>query len=114
MSSHKIARISAEVSRVVSEILSQEARDELLKTVTVTGCEVTKDLSFAKIYFTSLSDLSKEQMEKELNEASHYIRGELSSRIELRHTPELRFVYDESIEYGDKIERIINSLHEGE
>ena len=50
-------------------------------------------------------------MERELNEASSYIRGEVSKRIEIRHTPEIKFVYDESIEYGKKIDDIISSLN---
>ena len=54
------------------------------------------------------------QLEKELDEASSYIRGELSKRIEVRHTPKLRFVFDKSIEYGNKIEKIIESIHENE
>lgn len=112
MSSHKIARISAEVMRIVSEIIANEARDELLKKVTITGCEVTKDLSFAKIYFTFLGEMDKEQITFEMNEAAPFIRRELSEKIELRHTPQLKFVYDESIEYGQKIENIIESIKE--
>jgi len=110
MSSHKINRISAEVSRAISEIIANDARDSLLKTVTITGCVVTKDLSYAKVYFTSLSNLKKEEIEKEINEASPYIRGELSNKIALRHTPKLRFIFDESIEYGEKIENILKNL----
>ena len=71
-------------------------------------------MSFAKVYFTSMSDLSKDQLEKELEEASSYIRGELSKRIDVRHTPKLRFVFDTSIEYGNKIEKIIESIHEND
>ncbi len=111
MTSHKIARISSDISRIISEILVNEARDSLLKTITVTGCNVTSDLSFCKVYFTSLSNLDKKTLEKELNEAAPYIRGELSKRIDIRHTPELKFIYDESIEYGKKIDTIINSLN---
>lgn len=111
MASHKIARISSDISRIISEILANEARDSLLKTITVTGCNVTSDLSFCKVYFTSLSNLDKKTLEKELNEAAPYIRGELSKRIDIRHTPELKFIYDESIEYGKKIDTIINSLN---
>ena len=107
MSSYKIPRLASEIERRISEILANEARDELLKTITITGCDLAKDLSYAKIYFTSLSDLSKEELEKEMNEASHYIRGELSSRMEIRHTPELKFIYDESIAYGERIEKIL-------
>ena len=114
MAGYKIARIASDIEKEVSNILANEASDSLLKTITVTGCEVTNDLSFAKVYFTSMSDLSKEQLEKELDEAAGYIRGELSKRIEVRHTPKLRFIFDTSIEYGNKIEKIIESIHENE
>lgn len=114
MAGYKIARIASEIEKEVSNILANEANDSLLKTITVTGCDVTNDLSFAKVYFTSMSDLSKEQLEKELDEAASYIRGELSKRIEVRHTPKLRFVFDSSIEYGRKIEEKIKELHENE
>ena len=50
-------------------------------------------------------------MLKDLEEASGYIRGELAERIDIRHTPKLKFVYDESIEYGNKIESIINEIN---
>ena len=110
MPSHKIARIASDMSKYISEILAQEANDELLKTVTVTGCEVTNDLSYCKVYFTSLSGLEKKDIERELNEAAPYIRGKVSERIEIRHTPQIRFIYDESIEYGEKIENIIKNL----
>lgn len=111
MPSHKIERIASDMSRYISEILANEAGDSLLKTVTVTGCKVTNDLSFCKVYFTSLANLDKTTLERELNEASSYIRGEVSKRIEIRHTPEIKFVYDESIEYGKKIDDIISSLN---
>lgn len=64
MPSHKIERIASDISRNISDILANEANDSLLKTITVTGCRVTNDLSFCKVYFTSLSDLDK----KHLNE----------------------------------------------
>lgn len=114
MASYKIARIASEIEKEVSNILANEANDSLLKTITVTGCEVTNDLSFAKVYFTSMSDLTKDELEKELDEAASYIRGELSKRIEVRHTPKLRFLFDTSIEYGKKIEDKIKELHENE
>ena len=111
MPSHKIARIASDISRNISEIIANDSRDTLLKTITITDCNVACDLSSAKVYFTSLSDLSKEQLEKEMAEAAPYIRSELSQRIDVRHTPSLRFIYDESIEYGNRIEKIIESIH---
>ncbi|MEG1288061.1 MAG: 30S ribosome-binding factor RbfA, partial [Bacilli bacterium] len=100
MSTHKIERISSDISKNISNIIANEASDTLLKTITITGCVVTKDLSFAKVYFTSLSDLTKEEITKEVNEASRYIRGKLSECVDIRHTPALKFIYDESVAYG--------------
>jgi len=111
MPSHKIARIASDISRNISEIVANDSRDTLLKTITITGCNVANDLSSAKVYFTSLSDLTKDQLEKEMAEAAPYIRSELAGRIDIRHTPALKFVYDESIEYGNRIEKIIESIH---
>lgn len=114
MANYKIQRLAADISQEISNIIANEANDSLLKTITITGCEVTNDLSFAKVYFTSLSNLPAFQLEKELKEAASYVRGELSKRIEMRHTPQLRFIFDKSIEYGNKIEKILEEIHDGE
>ena len=93
MNQIKLKRIESQILREVSEIIMNDARDNKLKNITITGCSVTNDLSFAKIYFTTQGD--KNLMLKDLEEASGYIRGELSERIEIRHTPKIKFVYDE-------------------
>lgn len=111
MPSHKIAKISSDMMRVISNILYEEARDELLKTVTITGCKVSNDLSYARVYFTSLSDLDKKTLEKEVNEAAPFIRGLVAEKLDLRHTPELSFIYDDSIEYANRIEKLIKEIH---
>lgn len=114
MSNFKIAKISSDMARVISEIIFTETRDELLKTITITGCKVSRDLSYAKVYFTALSDLDKKTLEKEVNEAAPFIRGFVAEKLDLRHTPELEFIYDESIEYGNRIEKIIQEIHEND
>ncbi len=111
MANHKIERIASNIAQEISNIILTESRDEILKTITITGCTVTKDLCYCKVYFTSLSSLDKKTIEKEVNEASSFIRGRLSERIDIRHTPELKFIYDESLAYGEKIENIIKELH---
>ncbi len=107
----KIDRINNMILEQVSYILATEIKDEDIKFVTVTAVKTTNDLSFAKIYFTVLNDRKKET-EEALNNARGYIRKLLADRIEVRHTPELSFVFDESIEYGKKIEDIIEKIHE--
>lgn len=108
----KIDRISSEVGREISNILLLEAKDETFKHITVTGCEVTNDLSFAKVYYTYMGDEPIEDVKENLKKAEPYLRTVLAERVDLRHTPELVFKYDDSVEYGQNIERILNKLHE--
>ena len=111
MNQIKLKRIESQIVKEVSDILLNDTNDELLKTITITGCEVASDLSYAKIYFTSIVDMDNKEVEKEMEEASSYIRMKLADQIELRHT-KLRFIYDTSIAYGEKIERIIREINE--
>ena len=106
----KIDRLGSSFAKVISEILATEIKDENIKFVTITSCEVTNDLSFAKVYFTVFDMSKKVETIKSLEKAKSFIRGEISKRIKIRHTPELRFIFDDSIEYGNKIEKIINNL----
>lgn len=106
-----IKRLNHAFMEEISMILMEEVRDEDLKFVTITGCDITNDLSYAKVYFTVLDKDKKEKVLEDINNAASFIRGKLSERIEIRHTPELKFIYDDSIEYGEKIEKIIDKLH---
>ena len=105
-------RVASDMQRELGNILLLEAKDEDFKHVTITDCDVTNDLSFAKIYFTTTDN--REKVEKDLNNAAGFFRSMLAERLEIRHTPELRFIFDESIEYGAKIEKIIEELHNEE
>lgn len=110
----KIDRIEKEMIKEVSFILANEVKDQSIQFVTITDCKVTSDLSFAKIYYTVLDTNKREEINKSLKQACGFIRKVLSERMEIRHTPELTFIYDESIEYGKKIENIITKIHEEE
>lgn len=113
MNQIKLKKIGAHIANEVSNICLLESRDELLKNINITGCDVTSDLSFAYIYFTTHLDKDKTELEKELNDSTAgYLRTKLASSIEIRHTPKLIFKYDNSIEYGMNIEHIINEIHE--
>lgn len=106
----KIERLEHTFMEVISEILSNEIKDERIHFVTVTGVHITADLSYAKVYVTVLNDDEKENMIKLLNKASNFIERELSKRIEIRKMPDISFVYDESIDYANNIESIIEEL----
>lgn len=110
MASLKGVRAASEIQRELGNILLEDARDEDFKHVTITACEVSNDLSFAKVYFTTLDD--RDKVLKDLNNAAGFFRSLLADRLIMRHTPELKFIFDESIEYGQNIERIIKELNE--
>ncbi len=108
----KTERIASNFVKEISYILANEIKDHDIRFVTVTDCKVTNDLSFAKVYVTVLEQEKKEETMKALNNAAGFIRKALADRVEVRHIPELTFVYDESIDYGKKIENIIEQIHE--
>lgn len=113
MNQIKLKRIGSQIAQELSTICATEAHDSLLKAITITGVEVTNDLGLAKVFFTTLNDADPKQMEKELNDdTAGYLRTKIADRIEIRHTPKIRFQYDNSIAYGNNIERLINEIHE--
>ena len=111
----KTERLGNMLHKEISNILMTEVKDEDLKFVTITKLELSSDLSYAKVYFTTLDIDKKDKVIKDLYNARGFIRSILMKRkIEMRIIPELNFVYDDSIEYGNKIESIIERIHEKE
>lgn len=110
----KLERINSSLVEQISYIIAHDVKNPDINFVTITGAKVTSDLSMAKIYFTVLDQSKVKETLLALKDASGYIRHELRERIDIRQIPELEFVYDESIEYGNKIEKIIDKLHEDE
>ena len=103
-------RLEGMLVREISDILMTEAKDEDLKFVTITSMNLANDLSYAKVYFTTLNE-DKEKITKELNEASGFIRAILKKRkLDIRIMPELKFIYDDSMEYGNNIDSLIDKI----
>ena len=110
----KIERLEHSFVEKISQILQLEIKDERIQFVTVTAAKITSDLSFAKVYVTVLNDKERENILKLLNKASNFIERELSKKIEIRKMPNITFVYDESIDYANHIEHIIEGLENNE
>lgn len=108
----KIKRLNHTIQEVVSEIIMTEVKNEEIKFVTITGVDTTNDLSFSKIYYTVLNDEKKDIIKEALEKASPFIRTKLAEKIEVRHTPELKFIYDTSIAYGEHIDKLIKEINE--
>ncbi len=107
----KLERLSHTFVEEISSILQEEVKDPDIEFVTITSCSISSDLSYAKVYFTCLNDDKRDEIVKALNNASGFIRKELCQRVDIRKMPELTFLYDKSIEYGNRIEEIIEEIN---
>lgn len=104
-------KISEMISRKLAQIIPQEVRDPRLRGfVTISAVKVASDLSHAKVYFTVLNE-DKEIATTVLNGAASYLRTALARSITLRTVPQLHFIYDESIEYGQRLSRLIDEMN---
>ncbi len=109
----KNTRINMEVQRELSEIIRTEVKDPGLNDVmvTVVSVEVTPDLKYCKAYISVLgSDEAAREALAGLKRAVGFIRKELARRVNLRNTPELKFILDQSIEYGVHMSRLIDDV----
>ena len=112
----KNTRINMEVQRELSEIIRTEIKDPRVNgaMTSVVAVEVTPDLKYCKAYISVLGD---EERAKDaltgLKSAVGYIRRELAHRVNLRNTPEIRFVMDQSIEYGVHMSKLIDDVNQG-
>ena len=109
----KNTRINMEVQRELSEIIRTEVKDPGLNDVmvTVVSVEVTPDLKYCKAYISVLgSDEAAREALAGLKRAVGFIRKELARRVNLRNTPELKFILDQSIEYGINMSKRIDEV----
>ena len=112
----KNTRINGEVQKELSTIIRNEIKDPRIHPMTsVMAAEVAPDLKTCKAYISVLGEKeAKEATIKGLNSAEGYIRRQLAKNLNLRNTPEIRFILDESIEYGVNMSKKIDELIEKE
>ena len=110
MSRGRPQKVADLMQRELSGLLQREVRDPRVGMVTVTSVDVSPDLSHAKVFFTILDKERKDETTQGLQRAASFLRSQLSRRMSMYTTPELRFVYDESVERGDRISRLIDSV----
>jgi len=109
----KNTRINGEVQRELSILISRELKDPRINPMTsIVAVEVAPDLKHAKIYISVLGDMeSRKETLAGLKSAAPFMRGQLARTINLRNTPELSFVMDESIEYGVHMSKLISDVN---
>jgi ribosome-binding factor A len=105
-------RIGEAIHQEISALLIKGLKDPRVGFVTITAVEVTPDMHLARVYFTTMGDEAKRrETEKGLKSSVPYLRRELGRRLRMRYVPDLLFQYDNSLDYGNRIESLLRDLH---
>lgn len=114
----RLARIGDQIQRDLAELIRTQVKDPRVGMLTLTGVEISSDYHYAKVFFTTLGDAdSVANALSGLEHASGFLRSQLARGLKLRIIPELRFIYDESVERGARISALIDDAiasHPGE
>ena len=111
---HRTDRVSAQLRRELGTIIHVIVREHGLPSISVSDVEVTRDMAHAKVFFTALQGERAKEALKGLKELAPEIRHALSRAVKLRHTPELHFQYDDSVDRGERIDTLLRDLDAGE
>src|SRR2546426_10642548 len=110
----RVRRIADQIQRELSGLLRAELKDPRIGMITLSGVEVSPDLAYAKVFFTSLADAeSLTRIEAGLEHAAGFLRAQLGKRLRLRVTPEIRFKHDVSVERGVHLSQLIDAALTG-
>lgn len=107
----RIEKINHALQKEISTIVLFEIKDPRLKLVTITHVDISRDLQYAKVYFSSLGSATEvKEVQSGLDSARGFIRKLIGQRIRMRYTPQIDFIFDKSIEYGIQIEQAIEKV----
>ena len=104
-------KLGDQIQRELSDLVQRELRDPRVGMLTITSVDVSPDLSHAKVFFTILEKEKLKDTLAGLKRSAGFLRSQLARRVKLYTTPELRFVYDESVERGDRLSRLIDAAN---
>lgn len=106
----RLSRVGEQLRRELADILRREVRDPRVAGISLTDVEVSPDYAHAVVFFSCLDATQVLVASEGLGRAAGFLRSQLAQRVKLHATPDLRFVYDESIERGDRLSRLIDGL----
>ena len=105
-------RVADQIRSELAMLLAREVHDPGIGFVTLTRVQVSPDLQLARVMYTVLGDdKSRAASARALDRAMPFLRRQIGTRLRLKRTPELKFIYDDSIAGQDRIEQILNELH---
>ena len=105
-------KVAEAIHEEISSLLVKGVKDPRVSFVTVTGVKVTDDLHLATVYFTVIGDESaKKAAGAGLNSARGFLRREVGKTLRMRYVPDIVFRYDESLDYGNRIDELLREIH---
>jgi ribosome-binding factor A len=114
-SSRRSHRVASQIKTEISWLIEHRLRDPEKGFITVTRVRLSPDLKIASIYYSVLgNEQDRESSSKALGRAKSFLKHELGDRINLRVVPDLRFFYDDSLEYSEKITTLLNKIKKDE
>jgi ribosome-binding factor A len=106
-------RVADQIRGELASLLAREVHDPGIGFVTLTRVQVSPDLQQARVFYTALGDdEARRKSARAIQRAAPFLRRQIGSRLRLKRTPELSFIYDDSIAGQDRIERILSELHD--
>jgi ribosome-binding factor A len=107
----RASRVGDQIQAELASLLTRDVHDPGIGFLTITQVKLTPDLQQARVYYTSIGDdKAKRESARALDRATPFLRRQIGQRLRLKRVPELTFFYDESIEQGDRVERILQEL----
>ena len=108
---NRLGRINEELKKEISQVINYELKNpDVTGMISVTKVKITPDLKYAKVYVSVLNSKNLKKTLEGLKDSSGFIRSRVAKTVNLRITPELVFEYDDSIEYGERIDSILKNL----
>jgi len=115
VSSQRAQKVAEAIRKEISALLIKGLKDPRIGFVTITSVDVTSDLSQARVYYTLMgSQDQRDETQAGLSSSASYIRQQLGRQLRLRHIPEVRFEYDASFDYGQRIEELLRDVKPNE
>ena len=107
----RASRVGDQIQAELASLLTRDVHDPGIGFLTITSVKVSPDLQQARVYYTTIGDdKARRESARALNRATPFLRRQIGQRLRLKRVPELTFFYDESIEKGDRVERILQEL----
>lgn len=113
MKPHRLQRVRQLIKTEIMNLILHEVKDPRIGFVTISDVDVSKDLRHARVYFSTLGDKQdREKTQEGLNSAAPYFRSMLAKNLDLKFTPELQFLFDDSFERAEHLSKLLSDIHD--